>query len=151
MRFRAKSRSTSDFKLEMTAMIDIVFQLLVFFVMTFKVVAQEGELEMSSPQALTLGSSLDVAEQLALELSADDSGRLQRIRIGDRSFRDYRELNEFFFDLASRKLSCTVTIDCDYRLSYADTIRAIEATKRHQGLDGRVIQLDHTTRFAARK
>ena len=29
--------------LEMTPMIDIVFQLLVFFIMTFKIVSQEGD------------------------------------------------------------------------------------------------------------
>ena len=38
-------------KLDMTSMIDIVFQLLVFFVMTFKVTALEGDFNINMPLA----------------------------------------------------------------------------------------------------
>ena len=40
-----------EVKLEMTPMIDIVFQLLVFFIMTFKIVSQEGDFNIKMPRA----------------------------------------------------------------------------------------------------
>ena len=48
-----------ELKLNMTAMIDIVFQLLVFFVMTFKVVAMEGDFNIKMPLAAADGQSVD--------------------------------------------------------------------------------------------
>ncbi len=41
-------------KLQTTAMIDIVFQLLVFFIMTFKITALEGDFQVNMPQASDL-------------------------------------------------------------------------------------------------
>ena len=42
-----------DIKLQMVAMIDIVFQLLVFFIMTFRITALEGDFQVNMPQAST--------------------------------------------------------------------------------------------------
>ena len=44
-------QSNADEKVEvqMTPMIDIVFQLLIFFIMTFKIVAQEGDFNIKMP------------------------------------------------------------------------------------------------------
>ncbi|MFT5528125.1 MAG: biopolymer transport protein ExbD, partial [Pirellulaceae bacterium] len=40
-----------EIELQMTPMIDIVFQLLVFFIMTFKIVAMEGDFNIKMPMA----------------------------------------------------------------------------------------------------
>ena len=40
-----------DVGLDMTSMIDIVFQLLIFFIMTFKIVAPEGDFNIRMPKA----------------------------------------------------------------------------------------------------
>ena len=48
---RLSSEPPEEIKLNMTAMIDIVFQLLVFFIMTFKVVALEGDFNVKMPLA----------------------------------------------------------------------------------------------------
>ena len=44
-------RSEENVELMMTPMIDIVFQLLVFFIMTFKIVAPEGDFNIKMPMA----------------------------------------------------------------------------------------------------
>ena len=44
-------RSEDKIELQMTPMIDIVFQLLVFFIMTFKIVTQEGDFNIKMPLA----------------------------------------------------------------------------------------------------
>lgn len=42
-------KEKEEIKLQMTAMIDIVFQLLVFFIMTFKITALEGDFQVNMP------------------------------------------------------------------------------------------------------
>jgi biopolymer transport protein ExbD len=44
-------RKNDKIELQMTPMIDIVFQLLVFFIMTFKIVSQEGDFNIKMPLA----------------------------------------------------------------------------------------------------
>ena len=48
-------------ELQMTPMIDIVFQLLVFFIMTFNVVAQEGDFNIRMP---AIGAPQDQLEEI---------------------------------------------------------------------------------------
>ncbi|MFM7740235.1 MAG: ExbD/TolR family protein, partial [Planctomycetota bacterium] len=54
-----RRRKSEDLKINMTAMIDIVFQLLIFFILTFKVAALEGDFEVKMPLASTNPSSMD--------------------------------------------------------------------------------------------
>jgi biopolymer transport protein ExbD len=44
-------RAGEDVELQMTPMIDIVFQLLIFFIMTFKIMAPEGDFNIKMPLA----------------------------------------------------------------------------------------------------
>ena len=81
-----KIRSTFDeageeIKLNMTAMIDIVFQLLVFFIMTFKVVAMEGDFDIKMPLASekTIDDIENVTTLITVKLSADDNGQIAGI------------------------------------------------------------------------
>lgn len=49
MKFRRGIQKAQDIRLNMTAMIDIVFQLLVFFIMTFKITAMEADFNVRMP------------------------------------------------------------------------------------------------------
>lgn len=48
---KIKSRAATKVELMMTPMIDIVFQLLIFFIMSFKIAAQEGDFNIKMPLA----------------------------------------------------------------------------------------------------
>ena len=63
-------------QLQMTPMIDIVFLLLIFFVMTFKIVAQEGDFNIKMPLAAPNASTIDdsLLPPLKLRLVADQDG-----------------------------------------------------------------------------
>lgn len=76
-----------EIKLNMTAMIDIVFQLLVFFVMTFKVVAMEGDFNIKMPLAAADGQSVDdiLPDLIQISLTPDDAGNLATITVDDGS------------------------------------------------------------------
>ena len=55
MKIRRGLEHDDTVELNMTSMIDIVFQLLVFFIMTFKIVAQEGDFNVRMPAAASGG------------------------------------------------------------------------------------------------
>lgn len=80
-------------KNEMTSMIDIVFLLLIFFIMTFNIVTPEGDLSMKMPQK---PGSVGLAEPkpeaaeetvcLTVRLQAGREGTLESVRAGEKNF-----------------------------------------------------------------
>ena len=85
MRIRKTHGEEDRIELQMTPMIDIVFQLLIFFIMTFKIVAREGDFNVkmpaASPQQQTIEEPppLDLSVQVFLEAGAD--GGLAGIKV----------------------------------------------------------------------
>lgn len=76
-----------EVKLNMTAMIDIVFQLLVFFVMTFKIVAMEGDFTIKMPLAADSVESIDTTlpDLITVSLAANDAGQLVSLTVDNGS------------------------------------------------------------------
>ena len=86
MKIRGK-RSSNDEKIElqMTPMIDIVFQLLVFFIMTFNVVAQEGDFNIRMPAVGAPQEQLEEIEKqtLKVRMRANDAGELIELKLNE--------------------------------------------------------------------
>ena len=74
----SKHRLATIADMDMTPMIDIVFQLLIFFIMTFKIVAQEGDFNIKMPLAAAseVMPDIDTLPPLKLRLRADGNGNL---------------------------------------------------------------------------
>jgi biopolymer transport protein ExbD len=141
--------------LTITAMIDIVFLLLVFFVMTFQIVTPEGDFDVSMPQAARAVENHVVQFPLIrIRLLADAEGRLAGIRMGGRTLQDFDELRTCIRDVmrddhgtgAAAELA-EVELDCDYNLEYEHAIGAITAVSGYLD-DGRVVKLVDKIRFA---
>ena len=65
-------------------MIDIVFLLLIFFVMTFKIVELEGDFNVRMPLAGNDSVAMDPTElPLKLRMRADERGRLTSISLNE--------------------------------------------------------------------
>ena len=128
------NRSEDKIELQMTPMIDIVFQLLVFFIMTFKIVTQEGDFNIKMPLAAASGSEVDpTALDMTLRLTADADGELTGIRLNDSNFSGFVELHNHVISLVggdqpdSFRESAEIEIDADYQLRYEYVISAITA------------------------
>ena len=78
----------------MTPMIDIVFQLLIFFIMTFKIVSLEGDFNIKMPAAAPSEGppEEDLLPPLRLRLTAGEEGQLNGIQLDDRAFLSFAEL-----------------------------------------------------------
>ena len=91
----------------MTPMIDIVFQLLVFFVMTFKVVVREGDFNIRMPAASAASSAVDDFNvPIKVKLEAGLGGAIADIIIDDQeSLRDASVSTTQMFELLSLRVA----------------------------------------------
>ena len=146
MRIRHRAPKQRPGRLEMTSMIDIVFLLLVFFVMTFTVVAVEGDFNVETA-ARARGATVprDKLElpPMRLRLAAHHDGSLATIRLNDRNFGSFNQLHHFVLALAAEhgRLETgmdgfVVDLDCDEHLHYSNVIAAITAISGDLRADG---------------
>ncbi len=97
MKIRKTGAGESKVSLEMTPMIDVVFQLLIFFMFTFKIVTVEGEFAITMPAA-EQGSAAPTSENITalpdiqVQLLAGENGDLAGIQVGDTNVKSMDEL-----------------------------------------------------------
>lgn len=154
--------SPSDDKraeLNMTSMIDVVFLLLIFFVLTFKIVAQEGDFNIRMPLADNAsGPPPDPTDlPFKLRLHADGNGQLSDIVLNEGlSFgTDWEKLRRYIIERvggaapqgAGAGEGPEIEIDLDYNLRYEHVIEAITATTG-QKRGNEVIRLIERIKFA---
>jgi len=140
---KLETEEIEDIEVNMTAMIDIVFQLLVFFIMTFKVVAQEGDFNIKMPMASGPSTSIEdePPELIRVLLRSGPEGVINSIQVDDEvETLTFGPDPNLYFDLTNyieQKLAgegdpesaseTEVEFDIDYGLKYGYTVRAIEA------------------------
>lgn len=140
---KLETEEIDDIEVNMTAMIDIVFQLLVFFIMTFKVVAQEGDFNIKMPLASGPATNIldEPPELIRIVLRSGAEGVINSIQVDDDvetlTFGPDPNLYSDLTNYIEQKLAgegdpesasdTEVEFDIDYGLRYAYTVRAIEA------------------------
>jgi biopolymer transport protein ExbD len=142
-------------QLSMTSMIDIVFLLLVFFVMTFKIVELEGDFSVRMPLAGSESVSMDPTDlPLKLRLRADGQGRLTSMSLNEIDLgTDFDQLRANVVSLIGSTAPIEgedgpeIEIDTDYNLRYEYVIRAITAVSGYK--DGNeIVKLIEKIKFA---
>ncbi len=151
-------RSEDKIELQMTPMIDIVFQLLVFFIMTFKIVTQEGDFNIKMPLAAASGAEVDnTALDMTLRLTSNSDGDLTGIKLNDASFTGFDELHNHVIGLVggdqpdSFRESAEIEIDADFQLRYTYVIEAITAVTGYRTPEDEVVKLIEKIRFSPPK
>ena len=134
MKIRNRQESIKN-ELQMTSMIDIVFLLLIFFIMTFKIVEQEGDFNVRMPLANKnqQPDTEDLDIPLKLRMEANANGALSRIRLNEIDLgTDFGKLRQQVIGLVGNNSGPSsddegqeVEIDADYNLRYEYTIQAI--------------------------
>jgi biopolymer transport protein ExbD len=155
MRFRRHHRPNEKVELQMTPMIDIVFQLLIFFMLSFKISAQEGDFNVKMPRAAPSAARPDesVLPPLRLRLSADETGQLRNIQLNEQTFSDFGALHQHIRGLIGDAggpgsvRDAEIEIDCDYQLRYASVIDAVSAVSGYVDADSNVVKLIEKIKF----
>ena len=80
---RFEANETEEIKMNMTSMIDIVFQLLVFFVMTFNPPQYEGDFSVKMPlnSDTALPEEIEIPTVISVKLTAALDGTLSNIMV----------------------------------------------------------------------
>ena len=138
MKIRGSGKKAEKIDQQMVPMIDVVFQLLTFFMLTLKIVAQEGDFNINMPIGQSSASAPDTVPNLIrVHLVANDDGTLGKILymntdlgVGETA---YEKLNNRIRDAVSfrdgkpQNTDVEVEIEADYNLHYRYTIRAVSA------------------------
>lgn len=147
-------RENEKSELNMTSMIDIVFLLLIFFVMTFKIVELEGDFSVRMPlagKASAQSESLDLP--IKLRMRADSSGRLESMSMNEISLgTDYDQLRANVVGMvgiaepgAAAADGPQLEIDADFNLRYEHVIEAITSVSGFKDGDEVVKLIDKIT------
>jgi biopolymer transport protein ExbD len=157
MAVKFKKRGLPDkIPIDMTPMIDIVFQLLTFFCMTLKVSEAEGDFNIKMPLAAPRAGVPDPNQlpPMKVRLRADPSGNLVDLVLNERSFSGptrWKQLHNHIASLVgegSMAASAEVELDCDFALKYEYVIEAITAVSGSVGPDGQVVKLVEKIKFS---
>lgn len=149
MKLRHSTGGLSDkVDIPMTPMIDIVFQLLIFFLFSFKIATQEGDFNIRMPVAGPASStSLETDLPIKVRLTADADGNLASIRMDDAVLPNFTALHEKVMSRvgtnagpdAAEKIEAE--LDCDYNLKYRNVIGAVTAISGYVTPDGHIVKL----------
>jgi biopolymer transport protein ExbD len=162
MKVRNVKTSGEKIELQMTPMIDIVFQLLVFFIMTFKIVAAEGDFNIKMPIGAPSEGKPDPHQlpPLKLKLRANSQGQLTSMQLNQKQIArgDWGALRGHIISILgdergpmSIQDSLEVELDCDYNLHYEHVIDAITAVSGYIGEDDKVVKLVEKIKFTPPK
>ncbi len=140
---------------DMTPMIDCCFQLIIFFMLTLKILTPEGDFNIKMPlSAPSEGVPEEDLPPMKVRLTAGVGGKLDSMTLGTRSLGTFGELRTAVRDLVGDNpgpatlKSTEIELDCDYNLDYEYVIRAITAVSGYRGGDGQIVKLVEKIKFS---
>lgn len=159
-------------KLQMTSMIDVVFLLLSFFIITYRTPEVEGDFNIRMPVQVQSNKlpSLDDLTPVTIRLMSDTQGHLTNIVFGNKSLGiDFQLLRKSIFDyiqtsgsvdfqqalstsvVPAFKDDLEVEFDCDPKLRYKYTMLGITAVTGYLNGDNQVVKMVEKVKFTAPK
>lgn len=124
-------------EVQMAPMIDVVFQLLIFFMLTLKIITPEGHFDINMPIGISQAESDELPPQdIKVRLTANPDGSLQQVYFGSRPLGGdvpaaFERLNNQIAGLVGGAGQFSddieVEIDAAYNLDYEYTIKAVSA------------------------
>ena len=152
-----RARLPDKIPIDMTPMIDVVFQLLAFFCMTLRIASAEDDFNIKMPLAAPRAASdPDQIPPIKLRLVAGVDGSCQDIIMNDRSFGGdgwgalHQEVAGLVRD-GSLSDEAEVELNCDYNLKYENVIRAITAVSGERQPNGDILKMIEKIKFSPSK
>lgn len=158
MKIRKSAAGAADkVDINMTPMIDVVFQLLSFFVMSFKVIAMEGDFNVKMPLAAPREGLPDdnALPPIKVRLTADSDGRLSSIALNANGLSTMDDLRNEVIKIVgddvgpgSIRETAEIELDCDYDLKYNHVIEAITSVSGYRQGD-QIVKLVEKIKFSS--
>jgi biopolymer transport protein ExbD len=142
----------------MSAMIDIVFQLLIFFMITLQIAEPEGDFNINMPaQGSPNQNSENDLPDIKVKLQANPDGTLAGLFLGQRNLgvspSAFERLNIEILKIIGRPgdpitKDMAVEIDADYNLHFSNVINAVGAcTGRVDKRSGNIVKYIEKIKF----
>jgi len=156
---RKKSQLADKIEINMTPMIDVVFQLMSFFMCSLKIVAPEGDFDIRMPLGKSAAAVVDDQQvpPIRVKLSAGGDGSLASISMNGNPIADFNELRKKVVSLVGKNRGpdsiadkAEVELDCEYGLKYVNVVRAITAVSGSVQ-DGQIVELIKKIKFTPPK
>ncbi len=145
----------SKIPIDMTPMIDIVFQLMVFFILTLKIEEAEGDFHVRMPVRQPGNPSTSAPlPPLKLRMVSTVNGGLGSMHLNGRPIAGFTQLRQEISRLvhsigdSPETSELEVEIDSDPPLHYRHVIAAITAVSGERTADGAVVPLVKRINFA---
>ena len=160
-RFRHRRHAKNEVELNMAAMLDMAFQLLAFFILTFRPAPVEGQLALNLPPPVPLtnvqgaGEATDETsdttglETLPLSVASDGAGNAIQVKVGSVAVVDGR-LDAAALTRLDQHLKSMIGVDAvlfdrmqiasDGRLKYGELMKVLDVCRRQRGPDGELMQ-----------
>ena len=124
--------------IDMTPMIDVVFQLMIFFMLTLKIKKDEGDFNINMPlgKPISNQSTDPLLPDLKVRLVAGEGGRLSKLMFGERNLGNNEKAFQLLNDEIRRIIGAPggamnsgieVELDPDYEVNYQSVMQAISA------------------------
>jgi biopolymer transport protein ExbD len=158
MKIRHNTASLSDkIEINMTPMIDCVFQLLAFFIISLKFVVPEGDFDIKMPSVSPDKPLEDpnLFPPIIVKLLANDDGSLKKIEVNGEGKAKFSDLRKKVIDIVgtgekgpgAAASGAEVEIDCDYNLKYEHLISAVTHVSGYVDANGVVVKLVEKLKF----
>jgi biopolymer transport protein ExbD len=157
MKLSAPRSTGSKVEIPMAPMIDIVFQLLIFFMLNLKIVAPEGEFHINLPQGAIDGPEAQTSP-IKVGLRSDADGRLTSLTLGQRNLGNddaaFERLNQEILKIIGRPGNpiagdVVVELDADYETQHQYVVKAISrCTGRFDPQTGETARYVEKIKFA---
>jgi biopolymer transport protein ExbD len=162
MALKIKKGGDPSVAIDMTPMIDIVFQLLSFFIFTLKITVQEGDFNIKMPLAAPRAGQPDPNQvpPIKVRLRSTADGSCNGIFLnpnddgsggtpfGNNGWKQLRAHIASLVGTGSQAASAEVTIDADYNLDYENVIKCITAVSGEKSPDGHITKMVEKIKFA---
>lgn len=157
MRFGRSSGNRTSGGRPFTSLIDVVFLLLIFFLLTLKVIAPEGDFTIQMPRAAANEAAPEdpLPTEIRIRLVAGEDGSLVQLKLGMRELgrgpEAFARLNREMDRLArfaTVESPLEVEIAADYQLDYEHIVKAIGACSGRRDKQGKLIRYHVRIKFA---
>ena len=129
-----KRREFEDAEIPMGPMIDMVFLLLVFFMVTAKPIKQESDIGLSLPGTVSQEEALDIPDEQQIEILADGTIVLNEVVMAEPRDRDmpqlFKTLVRFNEASKSNNVKALVTIAADDNTTHQRIVDVLNVCAR---------------------
>lgn len=158
MRFGKAAGEIEKVEMNMTPMIDVCFQLLIFFMLSLKLFSPEGDFSITMPLAAPREGLPPEAQTppVRVRLTADANGKLAGIQMGERKLANFKELHDQIREVSrldrgpgATPASAEVELDCDHNLKFEYAVSALSAVAGYVANDNQtIVRMIEKIRFA---